>query len=200
MNENLNNRLNELIDEVCDFFTSDRLLQPMATEAPVSFPCFRKPIGMRVTSLKEFVADIDARNPKSACQELDEEILGGTLETMWFDLKGFQIYGEFGVAREIIDRLYEDMRSNTRLVELTRRIAEEAFPYCSDTIDFDDLYGVVFGRPGVHADRIITARTIMMGRRYGITEALFEAYKNGLMPYGWDIHSYSLVCISPQVE
>jgi len=92
------------------------------------------------------------------------------------------------------------MKNNTGLVELTGRTAKQVFPYCADRIEFAELHGLLFDRPCMHADRIITARTIMLGPRFGITEALFHAYRNGLIPYGWDVHTYRIVCIRPSVE
>jgi len=183
-------RANELVSEVVDFFTSDRLLQPVGDYETKTFRCHSREILIRVTSLAEYIRDIDINNSDSYCYALDEGLFSRLQEVEYF-LSDYETDGVIDKFHDPIGPITDMLPGNPRI----RMLAEAAFSHCPDSIDFDDIHGHVANRVGVIAWQIIDARLLMMGPRFGITEALFAAFQDGLLPYGWNLRERTIVCV-----
>lgn len=183
--------IQQLVDEVVDFFLSPQLLSLSSRSEPSDFHCAERTVGIRVCSAEQYVNDINTENNDSFCEDLDERMLA-TMETWAYMFQEFSLDTELQVARDKQDKVGEMLGSHNAIRLLAEEVASQ-----TDAFPFDEIHNHVAGRVGVLCEQICAARVLTGGRRYGLTEALFKAFTDGLLPFGYDASSGSIVCLRP---
>lgn len=179
----------ELIDEVIVFFSGPDLLHRVASSDDHAFICEERNVGIHICSNAEYVTDIDARNANSFCEDLDERLFS-TLDTWAYLFQEYCVDSALSYARERQNVISEMLGAHSDIRQLAEAVATS-----SDQLPFDEIHNHVAGRVGVICEQICVARAVTGGTRFGLTEALFKAFRLGLLPFGYDAKSGSIACI-----
>ena len=196
--------LNQLVEEVVSTFCSDHLLLPTVQYDTCTFHLadiwnagameyLSRSLTIQVCDTKAFLDDISARPKESHREALHTWY---TMIEKWsYTLSDWDTLGSFDAVDhgwfEKVDAVISSSCQVKRFVSSLSPIDE--YPYSSD-----DLLSIVTGNILSAAEAIINARIVFLGKRFGLSEALFDCYREGLFPFGYDRTEMTLLCIRPE--
>lgn len=192
--QDLNTTFSELSAEVFRVFQSEQFLSNHTSYSTRVACSGKKDVHIRIVSNEQYLQDIDIHNESSACVELDEGTIS-SIELSFFNFSYHDMHDNFQHASDEATRLSNLLMENDKL-----RVFATQFAATQSTIDPEELYSHIISRPILHGTAILYARVILMGRRYAILEAVLEAYKDGLLPFGWDLETDSILAIRPVID
>ena len=187
-----NNRLAFLVEEVSSFFCSRKLLATTTDyrKRPFVLGSKSKPLSIRVVEKQDYLDDIHILKTDAHCSALDEwfrEIDSWAATLRQFDMrKCYDPADHF----DKIDSSIESSGSVNALIDDLTAIGDSRFSR-------DDIRDNVEGAIVSAAQHIIDARLIFLGDHFGLTEAVFSGYRDGLFPFGYDRTRKDLTCIRP---
>ena len=179
-----------LVNEVASFFLSDELLRPTADWDSKRFDLANSSIVVRVCTQQDYLDDI--------CLPRDSQYMNlnrwfSKIETWGITLSQFDVFPSFENVEGCFDRLEDAVPHLPQVKDFMKRLSALG----DQRLSPEDLSHHVLGGILSAAEGIIEARVIFFGRRFGITEALFDTYKDGLFPFGYDRVEGEILCIRP---
>lgn len=183
---------NSLIQDVIDFFEKEEMLTGQALYATKDFPCHRRTLHIRVCAHDFYLADIDAK----------EDALWRRLNDFLFEnIMAWQVmYDQFCIDDRFsfLDEVYETITScvirNKRLEQLANSLCHRV----ESSTKCEYVRNMIKQGTVAIAHQIIGARIVTGGIQFGATEACFQAMKDGLVPFGYDVVENTIVCIAAE--
>jgi hypothetical protein len=96
---------------------------------------------------------------------------------------------------DLITKLVNQSKTVDRLAKALANARAKADPPNDPQWLWENILAHVRSTTVGHFGVILHARTTTLSKRYAVTEALFQTYKLGLLPFGWDWNS--IWCLDP---
>ncbi len=191
--------LSELLDEVVGLVSSPGFLSGKDAAATKVYTFGDINIAWAVTEVSEYIRAIDVNNDDTPFLEMENRIL---LPIRKFHNMvhsyGLSIISDFQYSKfEKIDRL---VTNSDRVHTFAKSVA--AAEYLSN--DPENTWSHILTTMLNHLNTVMSSRTILLSRRFAPVETLFNAYKDGLFPFGWvwgdadsEIKIDTILCLRP---
>jgi len=188
---------NVLTKEIIDWVGSGRLLTGFSGSGDdLSYVYDDRVIPLTLKSLSDWLWTTDINHEETAFVELLEMI--SDTETSCNTLNQYSSQSLDDLATHQTEFISREVNQSSAVESLARVFFDvrqtERRKYDDDWLwskTIDHLCTTITG----HLCAIVKARTVTLSTRYAPTEAIFKAYKLGLLPFGWDWDS--LWCLDP---
>jgi hypothetical protein len=177
-----------LLNEVVNWASDSLFVRSDIPDTPPAYLFSGGEIPIRIVSIAEWKAAIDIHNEDSVYVtliELINEIEGAYRLIHQFGQFEFQDY---------VTNQHEQIRvlvtENNKVEEVAKALQRtNVHPLLTLDETLDQLWSTIH----THLTGVIYARAVSLSTRHAPTEALFQAYRLGLLPFGWDWES--IICL-----
>ena len=190
-----NERIARLAEEVVSLFCSERLFQPDVEYESRQFELANgsETLTIRVCTILDYLNDIYLHNESSHCKALGDWFR--EIETWAATLRQFDTIRSYKGIEASFDEITAAIENSSRVDAFVTRLLDIGDSRYSREDFLENVTGGIVSA----AQHIIDARVVFLGKRFGLTEAVFAAYGDGLFPFGYDRVETELLCVRPCV-
>lgn len=183
--------VHELAAEVIRLCDEDRFLAGGCTSNNLSFQHEDGQVAFDIRQVSDWFMCTDAHNDDTQFVKLNDLLIDVKKSRV-----ALHILGPRKLEHELLG-YHEAIRQKVVSSKNVRVLGSKLFDINHRGMDIDEVIGHVHLTIISQLSAIVDARALTLSRRYVLGEAMFAAYQNGIMPFGWDWDSESLWCLDP---
>lgn len=186
--------LKPFCDELTQFVSAPAFLSGKTSETSRTFDLGKCTVSWRVVDLSEYIKCISSPGEESPVQWFQEQILD-EIRGVSISINGYcncdsQVQEMTWPAGDLIQ---EQIINSPR----TRAFAQEIADDPQAGVDYETAIDSIFHCISNHFNAIMDTRMLTRSKRFAPLEVLFHAYCAGLLPFGWDPETNTILCLRP---
>ncbi|MCG6155824.1 hypothetical protein [Rubinisphaera margarita] len=187
----------ELLEDVLQVFNSDTLLS--GVEPPYRIEKFRGDgfsAGFSIVTLNGFHSDLDLQDDESSLVMLRRSVMD-KVDGMFMMISGSGASHLEKDLSTVRNKLQVSNEVSSRISIIAKKLEQ-----IENSVG-GALTGVYFERCiqitlRAHFESIVKIRMLTSGTEFVPLEAVLHAYRQGLLPYGWNADTDRVLCVNPE--